>query len=78
MPDFASEETRGLRVDFVRPGGPAKKGGMIKGDIITAIDGMPVGDIYEYMGRLKKLEAGKIITVDVIREDKKEVLLVQL
>lgn len=78
MPDFASQESRGLRVDMVTPGKPAYNAGMLKGDIITAIDGMTVGDIYEYMGRLKKLEAGQIITVDVLREDKKVVLLVQL
>ncbi|MCF8372751.1 MAG: M20/M25/M40 family metallo-hydrolase [Bacteroidales bacterium] len=78
MPDFASQETRGLRVDMVTPGKPAQNAGMLKGDIITAINGMTVGDIYEYMGRLKKLEAGQIITVDVLRDDKKVVLLVQL
>jgi hypothetical protein len=78
MPDFAGSETKGLRVDMVSPGKPAQKAGMLKGDIITAIEGMPVGDIYEYMARLKKLEAGQIITVDVLREDKKVVLLVQL
>lgn len=78
MPDFASQEARGLRVDMVTPGKPAQNAGMEKGDIITAINGMTVGDIYEYMGRLKKLEAGQIITVDVLRDEKKVVLLVQL
>jgi len=78
MPDFASSESNGLRVDGVRPGGPAANGGMEKGDIIVAINGKAIANIYDYMHRLKNLEQGQTITVDVIRNDKKEVLLVQL
>ena len=51
---------------------------MKDGDIITAINGFSVGDVYEYMDRLTKLKAGQIITVEVIRDNKKEVLIVQL
>lgn len=78
MPDFSSVEKRGLRADLVIKDKPAYKAGMQTGDIITAINGYPVGDVYEYMERLSKLEAGQIITVEVIRNDKKEVLIVQL
>jgi hypothetical protein len=78
MPDYAGLEDRGLRVDAVSEGKPAEKGGMQKGDIITAIDGKKVGNIYDYMNRLQTLEAGQIITVDVLRNDKEEVLLIQL
>ena len=78
MPDFSNVEKRGLRADIVIKDKPADKAGMKNGDIITAIDGYPVGDIYEYMERLTKLKAGQIITVEILREDKKEVLIVQL
>lgn len=78
VPDFTSSENNGLGVGGVRSGGPAEKGGLLKGDIIVALDGMEVTNIYDYMARLKKLEAGQIITVDVMREGKKVVLLVQL
>ncbi len=78
VPDFTSSENNGLGVGGVRDGGPADKAGMKKGDIIVALDGMEVGNIYDYMARLKKLEAGQIITVDVIRNEEKVVLLVQL
>jgi S1-C subfamily serine protease len=44
----------------------------------VAIEGKPVGNIYDYMGRLKSLEAGQIITVDVVRDDKKMVFLIPL
>ena len=78
VPDFTSSENNGLGVGGVRPDGPADKGGMQKGDRIVALDGMEVTNIYDYMARLKKLETGQIITVDVIRDEEKIVLLVQL
>jgi hypothetical protein len=78
MPDFAGLEKRGMRIDGVTKGKPAYNGGMLKGDIITAIDGKKVGNIYEYMSRLKTLEAGETITVDVLRDEKPTVLIIQL
>ena len=78
MPDFAGTEKQGLRIDGVTKDGPADKGGMKKGDIITGMNGMPVGNIYEYMSRLQKLKHGMTVNVEIIREGKKQVLLIQL
>ncbi|HES59848.1 MAG TPA: M20/M25/M40 family metallo-hydrolase, partial [Caldithrix sp.] len=49
MPDFASANTKGLRADMVIKDKPAYRAGMQNGDIIVAMDGKPVADIYEYM-----------------------------
>lgn len=78
MPDFAGTEKKGLRVDGVTKDGPADRGGMKKGDIITSLNGMPVGNIYEYMSRLSKLKHGMTVNVEVIRNEKTEILLIQL
>ncbi|MEI6457239.1 MAG: M20/M25/M40 family metallo-hydrolase [bacterium] len=78
MPDFAGTEKKGLRVDGVTKDAPADRGGIRKGDIIVGINGMAVGNIYEYMTRLSKLKQGMTISVEVIRDDKNEVLLIQL
>ena len=78
MPDFAGMEKRGLRIDAVTKGKPADKAGMKKGDIITAIDGKKVGGIHDYMSRLQSLEAGKTVLVDIIRDNKETVLIIQL
>jgi S1-C subfamily serine protease len=51
---------------------------MKKGDIITGINGMTVGNIYEYMSRLQKLKHGMTVNVEVIRGEKNEVLIIQL
>jgi len=78
MPDFAGNIKNGLRADFVTPGKPAAIGGMKKGDIITAINGMPVNNIQDYMFRMGQLKNGETISVEVLRDGKIEVLLIQL
>ena len=78
IPDFAGTEKEGLRVDGVTPGKPASKAGLLKGDIIIAIDGKKVGNIYDYMARMKAYSPGQIISVDVMRGTAKKVFLVTL
>lgn len=78
IPDFAGQSSDGLRVDGVRKGRPAYNAGMQKGDTIIAIDGGKVTNIYDYMFRLSKLKEGKTAIVEVMREKKKVVLLLQL
>jgi peptidase M28-like protein/PDZ domain-containing protein/PA domain-containing protein len=78
MPDFAGSIKNGLRADFVTPGKPGALGGMKKGDIITAISGKTVNNIQDYMFRMAKHKYGETISVEVLRDGKKEVLLIQL
>lgn len=78
MPDVAGGETDGLGVSGVRKDGPAYRAGIQKGDIIVGMQGEAVHDIYDYMNRLQKLKAGQVISVDILRQDKKMVLIVQL
>ncbi len=78
MPDFAGNVTDGLRADFVTPGKPAAIGGMLKGDIIKSINGKTVKNIEDYMFRLNQLKPGEIVTVEVLRGEKTELLILQL
>lgn len=78
MPDFAGNVKNGLRADFVTPGKPAALGGMLKGDIIMAIDDKPVSNIEDYMFRLNQLKPGQRVTVEVMRNGNRELLLIQL
>jgi aminopeptidase YwaD len=78
MPDFAGVEKRGMRVDAVTKGKPAYNGGIVKGDIITAINGKTVTNIYDYMNRLNTLKAGQTISIDILRDNKEMVLIIQL
>lgn len=78
MPDFTATENNGLGVGGVTKDGPAFNGKMEKGDIITAIEGKPVKNIYDYMNRLKLLKPGQTISVDVIRSDQHKILIITL
>ena len=76
VPSYSSTE-KGLEVDGVsREDGPAAKAGIIKGDVIKAINEKPVNDIYEYMDRLSTLKKGMTVPVLIKREDKEIVLKV--
>lgn len=78
MPDFTAGDVKGLKVAGVTPGGPASLAGMQKGDVIMALDGKPVNDIYEYMARLKNLHKGQRVNVDILRNGAAQVLIVEL
>ncbi|MBL7965857.1 MAG: M20/M25/M40 family metallo-hydrolase [Prolixibacteraceae bacterium] len=78
MPDFAGNVKNGLRADLITPGRPAAIGGMKKGDIITSINGKPVNNIQDYMFRMGQLKHGETINVEIVRDGKKEVLIIQL
>lgn len=77
VPDMVSNDNNGLRVDGVRKGGPADGAGILKGDRIVSIEGQPVTNIYDYMARLGKLKPGQVASVEIVREGKKQILIVQ-
>jgi S1-C subfamily serine protease len=67
MPDFAWTGG-GVRVQQVMPGSAAERAGLEAGDVITAIDGEPVGDLREYSALLKAHAPGDEIEVAVVRD----------
>lgn len=78
MPNFGKSEEDGLRVDGVTKGSAADRGGIEKKDVIIGIAGKEVHNIYEYMARMTKVRPGQTINVDVMRNGKKKVLIIQL
>jgi S1-C subfamily serine protease len=75
---MVSTDNKGLRVDGVRKGAPSEKGGMLKGDIIVSVNGQSVTNIYDYMARLQTLVPGQTANIEVSRNGKIEVLIIQL
>jgi len=61
--------SEGMPVMLVTAGKPAAVGGIQKGDIITAIEGKSVGNVYDYMSRLGQLKEGMAVVVTVKRGD---------
>ena len=78
MPDVSGQSNEGLKIEFATEGRPAHRAGLQKGDIIKAMDGHAVGNIYDYMARLQNFEAGQTISVEVQRGEEILVFLVQL
>jgi len=78
MPDVAATDIKGLRANVVIPDRPAAQAGMKKGDIIVAMEGKSVNDIYEYMHRLSDFQPGQRISIEVMRDGEKVILIVEL
>jgi serine protease Do len=66
--------TRGVLVAEVTPGGPAAKGGLRNGDLITAFDGKPVPDSRTLPRIVADTPVGKTVRVDVLRHHRKVAL----
>jgi type II secretory pathway component PulC len=77
VPDHTAD-VKGFRIDGTRAGGPAATAGLQKGDVIVAIDGMEITNIYDYMYRLAKYSKGDRITVELIRDGEKKIFLIIL
>ncbi|SDB83560.1 M20/M25/M40 family metallo-hydrolase [Williamwhitmania taraxaci] len=78
MPDVSGQQNNGLRADFVTAGKPAARGGMLNGDTIISIDGKAVNNIQDYMVRLGGLKEGQTISVEVIRNSERKILIIKL
>lgn len=68
MPDYIAE-VKGMRIDGVSSNRPAERAGILPGDIIIEMGGMPVNDIYDYMGCLGKFRLHDTTNVLVRRGD---------
>ena len=51
---------------------------MKKGDAMISINGKSVKNVYDYMGRMAEVKPGMRITVEVLRDGEKHILIVQL
>lgn len=66
IPDYAAEVT-GVRLEDVRAGSPAEKGGLKGGDVIVEFDGKTVRNVQEYTAVLAAAKAGVPVKIVVLR-----------
>ena len=62
---------QGVMVEAVKKGGPAERAGIKDEDIITAINGQPVKDGAELVGRVAEMPIGTATTITVDRNGKR-------
>ena len=63
-------DTRGVLVNSVERDGPAERGGVHSGDIITAIDGMKVDSVNSLRNRIAGTAPGSEVSLTVLRDGK--------
>ena len=69
-PDFATDgsSSEGMLVEHVEPKSPATTAGLREGDIITALDGMPVDTARNLAMAIADHGGGPIVTLEVSRD----------
>ena len=70
IPDYASEDVKGVKISGVVQGGPAAKAGLQGGDVIVGLGGAKLENIYDYMQAMNGLKVGEEIDVIVERSGK--------
>ncbi len=65
---FGVSEDSGIMVSRVREGAPAETAGVQVGDIITAIEGRPVGSTAEVTGAIRATDEGDSVSVEIWRD----------
>ena len=66
----------GVRVQSTAPDGAARAGGLSSGDIIVAVDGIPVGDVDELHRLMTEERVGKPVPITVLRRAEKREFVV--
>ena len=68
IPDYAASGS-GMTLAGTMPGGPAEAAGLIKNDVITAINDFGIVDIYDFMDALGVFKDGQTVIVHFIRAE---------
>jgi hypothetical protein len=77
IPDYAYDGP-GLRLDGTSPGGPAEKGGLLRGDVIVGFGAIEIGGMGDYMYALNAHKPGDVVSVRYLRAGVEETCQVTL
>jgi S1-C subfamily serine protease len=66
---FGLTNRRGAVVDTVQQGSGAESGGMRSGDVIVAVDGLPLRSMADLVAEVRRRAPGMTVTFDVLRRD---------
>ncbi len=69
---FGLEKVRGVLVNSVDPDGPAERAGIRAGDIITAVNGVPVNDTNSLRNHIAGTAPGTEVTLTILRDGREQ------
>ena len=69
VPDFGDVE-KGVRFADVRPGSPAEKAGLKRGDVMISFGGAEIANVQDFTFQLRSRKPGDVVRVVVRREGK--------
>ncbi len=78
FPDTQSNQEEGILVSSVEPDSPADKAGLVRGDIILALDGEAVNNSAELVDLLGNYQAGDEVDLTILHGDDQSSLQVTL
>jgi S1-C subfamily serine protease len=67
---YGLKSEQGVLVYNLVQRGPAAKAGLTRGDIITAVDGQPVTDVYDVERAINRKKPGEAVTLKILRGNK--------
>ena len=65
---FGADPDRGVLVSRIAADGPAVAAGVKVGDLITSVDGEPVGSMSQLIGRISRRGAGEEVELGIVRD----------
>jgi len=69
--------TVGVLLSGVLEGGPAARGGVKPGDVLTAVNGDKTKDVKQLLNQIAQISPGNDATLSIVRKGKEAVLTVQ-
>jgi hypothetical protein len=72
IPDYAKDGVRGVPLSGVMKDGPAENAGLTGGDVIVALAGQNLENIYDYVRTLNGLKPGETINIAVERNGERQ------
>jgi serine protease DegQ len=72
-----AENTQGVLLSGVLDGGPAAKGGVQPGDVLTAVNGNGTKDVRQLLNQIAQIGPGNEATLKILRKNKELELKVQ-
>jgi serine protease Do len=75
---YGLKGTEGALVADVQADSPAVKAGLLRGDVILSVDGIPVKTHQDLVFGIRRHLAGDTVVLDVVRKGKAETIRVQL